>query len=390
MSFINPFLLLGVLAAGIPLIIHLWSKRQARVVDFSHVHFLLALRRRKLRRLRIKEILILVLRMLIIALLAIALARPILSARWTLAAGTRAKSSAVIVLDNSYSMGYETFSGVLFDQAKKSALQILETLNRDDDASLILMSDIPDVIFRQLTTNIQQVRSAVKSAQLSYRNTNVQASMNAALALLQESDNPYKAIYLISDLAENGWRNWVGIPEESTDIHIFVVKTGAEGTSNRAIRKIRFSNEPVGMGLPVKISADLIGPGLEPNKLKGNSVVAELFVDGKKAGQKVVDGNVVSLRHVFDHPGVHLGHIALTSDNLALDDTRYFALDVLGQINILLVGSRTFFVELALNPVTSINPEAESLILPATVRTDELAGRSLEQYPVVIRFDQML
>ena len=105
MSFVHPFILLaGILAAGIPLLIHLWNRRQAKVVDFSSIRFLVSLQSRRVKRLKLKQILILIIRMLIIALIALALARPILTSKWAIAAGGQAKSSVVIILDNSYSI----------------------------------------------------------------------------------------------------------------------------------------------------------------------------------------------------------------------------------------------------------------------------------------------
>ncbi|MGQ9608937.1 MAG: BatA domain-containing protein, partial [bacterium] len=97
MNFLNPFLLIGIIASSIPLIIHLWSKRQAKLIDFSSIKFLISLERRKVRKLRFQQILILALRMLIVILISFALARPILTDRWAMA-GKHAKTSIIIIL----------------------------------------------------------------------------------------------------------------------------------------------------------------------------------------------------------------------------------------------------------------------------------------------------
>jgi len=99
LNFLNPFLLIGIIAAGIPLLIHLWSRRRAKILDFSSIQFLMSLHRKKSRRLKLQQILLLILRMLIIVLIALALASPIFSGKWAMAAGSRAKNSVVIVLD---------------------------------------------------------------------------------------------------------------------------------------------------------------------------------------------------------------------------------------------------------------------------------------------------
>ena len=166
MGLINPLILIGILAAGIPLLIHLWSKKRAKIIDFSSIQFLMSINRRKFRRLRLRQIFVLILRMLIILLLVIGLARPIFKSRWAMAAGGKTKRSVVIILDNSYSMGYSDLQGNRFDEAKDSAIRILDSLSSGDSVSLILMSDIPKVVFKRMSSDIQQVKDAVNEIKI--------------------------------------------------------------------------------------------------------------------------------------------------------------------------------------------------------------------------------
>ena len=347
------------------------------------------LHRKRVKRLKLKQILILILRMLIIMLIALALARPILTSKWALAAGGRAKSSVVIILDSSYSMSCERFDGNRFDIAKDKALGLLKSLRPGNNASLILMSDSPDVVFKRLTSDIQQVRDAIRDARLSHSGSYVWPSMSEAYALLKESDHPSKAIYLISDLGENGWRDWKKIPDDPGMVDIYVIRIGETEVTNRTVESVLLSNEPVGMGIPVQISARIAGSG--PDTASGAEATVELFVDGEKRGQAVVPqaGMTVplSFTHIFKHPGTHIGEVRLTSDRLPLDNVRYFAIDVLGQIKVLCTGDYKFYVNLALNPVTSLNPEEEFLILPVGCTVEELGTLSLDQYNVVVLVD---
>ena len=150
MGFLNPILLFGILAAAIPLLIHLWSRRQARRVDFSSLMFLLVAHRQNVRRIQLKNLLILLLRVAIITLIALALSRPLLKNQFSFA-GARAKTSAVIILDNSFSVGYQGVRGQRFEKAKEVALEVVDSLRHGDSVAVILMSDIPDAIFLKLT-----------------------------------------------------------------------------------------------------------------------------------------------------------------------------------------------------------------------------------------------
>ncbi len=351
------------------------------MVDFSSIRFLVSLQSRRVKRLKLKQILILIIRMLIIALIALALARPILTSKWAIAAGGQAKSSVVIILDNSYSMSCERLDGNRFDIAKEQGLRILKSLRPGDKASLVLMSDLPDVVFKRLTSDIQQVRDAVQDAQISHRGSNVWPSISEAYNLLRDSDHPYKAIHLISDLGENGWQNWRDMPDDEEMADIFVVRIGETEVNNRAIEDIVLSNEPAGMGMPVQITAKLAEIGSK------SEATVELFVDGEKKGQTTANNNQVSFTHIFEHPGTHTGEIRLTSDKLPLDDVRYFAVDVLGQIRVLCAGEHRAYVNLALNPVAPLYPDEEFLILPVGCTVEELGTLSLDQYSVVILAD---
>ena len=382
MGIINPLILIGILAAGIPLLIHLWSKKRAKIIDFSSIQFLVSLNRRKFRRLRLRQILVLILRMLIILFLVIGLARPIFKSRWAMAAGGRAKRSAVIVLDNSYSMSYSDLQGSRFDIAKNSAIRILDSLGSGDSVSLILMSDVPKVVFKRMSSDIQQVKDSVNNAQISNRGTSVLPSILEANSLLKESKNPQKQIYLITDLGENGWQDWKPISKEELpdDVEISIIKIGGAKADNKTIESITTSNELTGTGIPVQITAKIKG-------IREGQTTAELFVDAEKKGQATVEGNTASFAHIFQQPGSHYGEIRLTSDRLPLDDIRYFAIDVLGEIKVLVSGSNRSYINLALNPADVSSQQAPSLIQSDNCMVDELASKSLDDYNVVVLAD---
>src|SRR4051812_47251075 len=101
--FLAPFMLLGLAAIAVPIVIHLLNNRRVQRMRWAAMRFLRASVERNKRRLRIEDILLLVVRCAIVALLALALARPVLkSARASLLG--RNAVTAVIVIDQSYSM----------------------------------------------------------------------------------------------------------------------------------------------------------------------------------------------------------------------------------------------------------------------------------------------
>ena len=390
MAFLNPLFLLGLLAAAIPLLIHLWSRRQAVTVDFSSLMFLVAAHRQNVRRLQLKQLLILLLRMLIVALIALALARPFLTLGLPLAA-VRAKTDVVIVLDNSYSMGYQDVDGVWFEKAKTLGTDVLRSLQHGDSASVILMSDIPQPIFRQLTPDIDNVIAAIQKAEISHRSTNVQPSIELAHEILSESTQQNKELYLISDFAQNGWENWGVIPNQSGS-RIVLLPVSERIPHNTNIEEIVPSHQLIGVDLPFHLNVTI--------KNNSDAPVAQTTLTFFAGNQKkkthtfsaTADESIMTtLTHTFSAPGTHTGNFALTDDRLNTDNRRYFALEALGEIRVLCVSNRTEYLKLALNPLVSKQTEGaaikSSMIHPTTCTPSEFDTFPLEGYDTILLAD---
>src|SRR5262245_27092561 len=101
MSFLAPFMLLGTLAAGIPIALHFFYRSRFRNVPWAAMKFLLAALEQTSRRLKFQELLLLLLRVAVMLLLALALARPTLRSAGV---GRGDAVDAVFVVDRSMSM----------------------------------------------------------------------------------------------------------------------------------------------------------------------------------------------------------------------------------------------------------------------------------------------
>ena len=386
MGFLNPIFLLGILAAAVPLIIHLWRRHQAKTVDFSSLMFLLAAHRQNVRRIQLKHLLILLLRVLIIILIALALARPLLKNRFAFAGG-RTKTSVVIILDNSYSMGYEGIQGGRFGVAKGRALEVAQSLQRGDSASVILMSDIPDPLFPKLTKDLNQVREAIRRSQISYRATLVPPSLEMAHDILEASTDPNKEIYLISDFNRNGWTRWNRVPNRS-GARIFLLPLDNEVTDNISIEEVQASSQLIGLGLPIELGVAIGNHSDAPLV----DTTLTLFIDEQKRRSispqaRAEESTRLTLPLQFESPGTHTGYLELTADRLPIDNRRYFVLDAYGQIRVLCVGVQTMYLVLALNPAVQGQPNTGSAFLPATASLDALENLTLTEYDILILAD---
>ena len=109
MTFLAPGLAIaGLLAASVPIIIHLLLRRRRTPVPWAAMALLMEAARRHRRRSRIERLLLLVVRVLILALLGIALAGPLLGER----VATLESITMHMVIDDGITSGVTGADGI--------------------------------------------------------------------------------------------------------------------------------------------------------------------------------------------------------------------------------------------------------------------------------------
>src|SRR4051794_866127 len=140
LQFGSPAMLAWGLAAALPIVIHLWSRRRHREQPWAAMQFLLAAVRASARRIQVEQWILLAIRVSILGLFALAVAEP----RWmgiSALAGGAAETTAhvVLVIDGSYSMDYRGGEKSRFELAKERARQLVAGGRQGDGYSLVLM-----------------------------------------------------------------------------------------------------------------------------------------------------------------------------------------------------------------------------------------------------------
>lgn len=102
MGFLHPWVLVGLVAAGVPILLHLIQRREPPVVVFPAVRYLVDTTREHQRRLKLRNWLLLLIRTLLIIALVFAAAGPTAPIR---GAAGHSPAALVLVLDNSLSSG---------------------------------------------------------------------------------------------------------------------------------------------------------------------------------------------------------------------------------------------------------------------------------------------
>src|SRR5258708_10413384 len=134
MVFLNLLLAGGLAAIAAPIIIHLIHRSRVTTYDWGAMIFLEELMAAQARKIKLRELLLLLVRIMIVACLALALMRPAM--KWA-SSGVRAPglhTSAVLLLDDSYSMNAGRPRNAWQD-ACDEALHYIDTLRRGDDVT---------------------------------------------------------------------------------------------------------------------------------------------------------------------------------------------------------------------------------------------------------------
>ena len=135
MTFLHPWLLAGLLAAGVPLLLHLVQRREPPTVVFPAVRYLVDATREHQRRLRIRHWLLLLLRTLLVVALVLAAAGPTVRRSGVT---EHAPGALVLVLDNSLSSAAVVDGTPRLDQLVRAAVAVLARATPADAVWLVL------------------------------------------------------------------------------------------------------------------------------------------------------------------------------------------------------------------------------------------------------------
>ena len=206
MSLLAPLFLLGLLGLAVPIIVHLTERQRRNVVDFPSLMFLRKIPFRSTQRRRIHHWALLSIRALALVLLVAAFARPFLSNTEVAIGSTLGPREVVVVLDQSYSMGY----GGRWERAKNQARQAFQGLDASDRASLVFMGRGAEALLRA-TSDRDRLLAALDTASLSADGTLYGPALKLAQTILEESQFPNREAVIISDFQRTGWKGDEGV-----------------------------------------------------------------------------------------------------------------------------------------------------------------------------------
>ncbi len=364
-AFVTPTLAaVGAGAMAVPILIHLLARRRFKRIRWAAMEFLIDAERRNRRRIRMEEWILLALRCLAVLLLGLLVARPFVSPGALASAwGGSRRTERILVIDDSFSMGYATVDDSSFVRSKAAIRRLIESFRQEtpDDAVTLLRSSNPSSpvsIGAYLDAEqADDLLARVEALTVSQRSMDLAAVMKAASELLARDAGIVDAsVYVVSDFQRRDWgpkeisggstrldlsiteplRAW---QDGKRSLRVYLVNVGEEEAVNDAVVSLEVKGGRPVAGTSGMVRAELVHFG--PSPIGPVSVQVEV---GQRAGEpKSVERlspfqqASVEIESSFLRAGDESVRVEIPRDALPIDNVRYASVEVVSAIRVLIV-----------------------------------------------------
>ncbi|MFZ0453334.1 MAG: BatA domain-containing protein [Ignavibacteriaceae bacterium] len=331
MIFLNPLVLFGLLAASIPVLIHLFNLRKLKKIDFSTLTFLKELQKNKIRKIKVKQLLLLALRVMIILFVVLAFARPTLKGISIGGASSAAKTTAVFILDNTFSMSVVDNNGSYLNQAKETIKALLNQLQEGDEAALILLSNPPNSAGTseiKPTSNLADFKKQVENIDISYYSGNLNDAIVEAAKILSHSQNFNKEIYILSDFQKDRIYEQSSLSNLSEilndKVKLYAFNYSGKEVFNIGIDNLKVNTQIFEKDKPVNFSVTVTNYSA---RLAENTVVS-LFINNERSSQQSVnlkpgETKILTMESSVESTGYINAFAEIEDDDILQDNKRF-------------------------------------------------------------------
>ncbi len=360
MVFLNPSILLGLLAAAIPILIHILNFRKLQKVEFSTLSFLKELQKSKIKKIKLKQWLLLLLRTLIIIFIILAFARPTLENVNIAGSTSAAKSSTLFILDNSFSMSYVGDDGSYFNKGKKIIKDIISKMEEGDDIFILKSTDS---LFS--SSNKETALKIIDELKIALVTETINSKLKKAIDILNSSNNINKEIFLLSDLQKSTFINEISNDSLITQITVNKIKLysfdlSLDKSKNYAVSNLSLQNSIIELNKPITFSATLSNY----SDLTNNNINVSLFINNKRVAQQNVSLNENSDKIIYfetsiNSAGLIEARVEAEEDNIVQDNFSYLSFIVPEKIKILMLYDDISDLKFIESAVSSISNQIE-------------------------------
>ncbi len=344
MNFLNPLALLGLLAAGIPLLLHLLNLRRLRTIEFSTLRFLQQLQQTQVRRLRLQQILLLILRTLIIVFAVLAFARPTIPTQLPLLSSA-SRASVVILIDNSASMEAADQRGMRLRQAQDAALRVVDMLNDGDEVAVLPLAGRDPFSSIGFTRTFASARESIERIALASERADVPGSLQTVNDLLAEAAHAHREVFVISDAQTTtlvrSTSDTATIVQSDVSIFLLRIGDGLTGLEqNLSVDSVHLHTLLPQTDKPLEVEA-FVRNGSDRD---ATGVLVSMAFDGVRTAQRAIDLPAATTRSVLlsapvQRRGIISVSVELEDDAIDGDNVRHLAVTLPPAARVAVVGS---------------------------------------------------
>ncbi len=310
MSFLAPFALFLVAAAGVPLALHFLRRRIGLRVHFPAARYLARAEREHSRQLRLRNLLLLLLRVATVAVIALAAAKPL-----AMLLGGHPPVSLAIVLDNSLSSAAVSGGRPVLHELRDVANRVVNQAVAGDQLALVTADG------RVIAGNAEAISGALARITPLTGAGDPAGALRRAASLTRASTDRTPAIVLLTDGQRTSWSGNGALPADAP--HLVVYLSPGQTPPNRSVQSAYARPErwtPGGAVVARLRSQDSVTYRIA---LRAERTLLRTLARGTMAeGEANAE---IDVRAAPPERGWVSGMVELAPDELRADDTRHFA-----------------------------------------------------------------
>lgn len=328
-----------------PVIIHLLNRRRYQVIHWGAMDFVRQALRKHRRNLQIRDLVLLALRTAAVLMFGLALARPYLATDKEAAIAGQSLH-AIVVIDNSLSMGLSSLSGTSLDRARSEARELILQLPPGSRISLLptcgtrsFLSSDPYEIKEAAVEALEKIELVERSVSLPALRSELERACQAAPELA-------KQVVIFSDLQEASWREVGNSLEGLPTIHF--VDVASEEWGNTWVADVRVQDGLADVETPTTVTVEIAHQGPAPRQ----DLQVTLYLGEQILGQKTITLDAGANRQQVDFECSFRGFVempspnrpafaplraVITPDRLAADDERSLLVPVVAALKVVFV-----------------------------------------------------
>jgi hypothetical protein len=341
MTFLNPFLLIGALGIGLPILAHLINRFQVQHTDWAAMRFLNSSVRVRSRQIKLRDLLLLILRCVALLLLMFALARP----AWTGASWLpgESRAGAVIALDGTFSMQEAAEGTSRFSRALDQIRVITGKIKPGDPVTLVMLGGQDQVLVRNMAFDQARMDAILANLEPTSAALNWEGVPTRLKALAEDMDAPQKEIYIVTDAQSRDWKDRSSeFRDALTDLgqsaKVFMIPVSGE-PGNLAVTDLDLVSGSLRKGTTARYQATVKNCGDAPV----SNIAVQCRADDVQIDTKMIplikpgESETVSLFVPFHNAGATRITAEVTGDSLPADNIRRTVAVVRDRVSVLCV-----------------------------------------------------